>query len=54
MQPNALSNKDIVSSKILLSKEKRLFVNALLSGFVDIEEGRTVTIADAKKRLGLP
>jgi len=33
--------------------EERAFMKAILIGFADIEEGRTVTLADAKKRLGL-
>ena len=33
--------------------EERAFMKALLQGVTDIEEGRTVSIADAKKRLGL-
>lgn len=33
--------------------EERAFMKALLQGITDIEEGRTVSIADAKKRLGL-
>jgi hypothetical protein len=28
-------------------------MKAVLQGFADIEEGRTVNLADAKKRLGL-
>jgi prevent-host-death family protein len=32
--------------------EERAFMKALLSGFADIEEGRTATLAEAKKRLG--
>lgn len=34
-------------------KEKCAFVNAVLQGVADIDEGRTVTMADALKRLGL-
>lgn len=33
--------------------EERAFMKAVLTGFADIEEGRTVTFAEAKKRLGL-
>jgi prevent-host-death family protein len=33
--------------------EERAFMKAVLQGFADIEEGRTVSFADAKKRLGL-
>jgi len=33
--------------------EELAFTQALLQGFADIEEGRTVSLADAKKRLGL-
>lgn len=33
--------------------EERAFMKAVLQGFADIEEGRTVCLADAKKRLGL-
>jgi hypothetical protein len=33
--------------------EERAFVKAVLQGFADIEEGRTVSLAEAKKRLGL-
>ena len=33
--------------------EERTFMKAVLQGFADIEEGRTVSLADAKKRLGL-
>lgn len=33
--------------------EERAFMKAILQGVTDIEEGRTVSIADAKKRLGL-
>lgn len=33
--------------------EERAFMRAVLQGFADIEEGRTVSLADAKKRLGL-
>jgi len=32
--------------------EEREFMKAILKGITDIEEGRTVTLADAKKRLG--
>ena len=33
--------------------EERAFMKAVLQGFSDIDEGRTVNFADAKKRLGL-
>jgi prevent-host-death family protein len=33
--------------------EEQAFMKAVLQGFADIEEGRTVSLADAKKRLGL-
>jgi len=33
--------------------EERAFMKAILQGFTDIEEGRTMNITDAKKRLGL-
>ncbi|MEI6702569.1 MAG: type II toxin-antitoxin system Phd/YefM family antitoxin [Deltaproteobacteria bacterium] len=33
--------------------EELAFTKALLQGFADIEEGRTVSLTDAKKRLGL-
>ena len=33
--------------------EERAFMKAVLQGFADIEEGRTVSLSDAKKRLGL-
>jgi len=33
--------------------DERAFMKAVLQGFADIEEGRTVSLADAKKRLGL-
>ena len=33
--------------------EEQAFMKAVLQGFADIEEGRTVSFADAKKRLGL-
>jgi len=33
--------------------EERAFMKAVLQGVADIEEGRTVSLADAKKRLGL-
>jgi len=33
--------------------EERAFMKAVLQGFADTEEGRTVSLADAKKRLGL-
>lgn len=33
--------------------EERAFMKAVLQGFADIEEGRTVNLAEAKKRLGL-
>lgn len=33
--------------------EERMFMKAVLQGFADIEEGRTTSLAEAKKRLGL-
>jgi len=33
--------------------EERAFMKAVVQGMADIEEGRTVSLADAKKRLGL-
>ena len=33
--------------------EERAFMKAVLQGFADIDEGRTVSLDDAKKRLGL-
>lgn len=33
--------------------EERAFMKAILQGFADIEEGRTVSLAEAKRRLGL-
>jgi prevent-host-death family protein len=33
--------------------EERAFLKAVVQGLVDIEQGRTVSLADAKKRLGL-
>jgi len=33
--------------------EEMAFMKAILSGFADIDEGRTVTLAEAKKRLDL-
>lgn len=33
--------------------EERTFMKAVVQGFADIEEGRTISLAEAKKRLGL-
>lgn len=33
--------------------EERDFLKAVVQGMMDVEEGRTVSLADAKKRLGL-
>jgi prevent-host-death family protein len=33
--------------------EERAFLKAVVQGLMDVEEGRTVSLADAKKRLGL-
>ena len=33
--------------------EEREFLKAVVQGLVDIEEGRTLSLADARKRLGL-
>jgi prevent-host-death family protein len=33
--------------------EERAFLKAVVQGLVDVEEGRTVSLAEAKKRLGL-
>ncbi len=33
--------------------EERSFLKAVVQGLVDVEQGRTVSLADAKKRLGL-
>lgn len=33
--------------------EERAFLKAVVQGLVDIEEGRTVSLADVRKRLGL-
>jgi len=33
--------------------EERAFMKAVVQGFVDIDEGRTVNLAEAKQRLGL-
>ncbi len=33
--------------------EERAFLKAVVQGLVDVEQGRTVSLADAKKRLGL-
>jgi prevent-host-death family protein len=33
--------------------EERSFMKAVLQGVSDIEEGRTISLAEAKKRLGL-
>jgi len=33
--------------------EERAFMKAILQGITDIEEGRTMNITEAKKRLGL-
>jgi prevent-host-death family protein len=33
--------------------EVREFLRAVVQGLMDVEEGRTVSLADAKKRLGL-
>lgn len=33
--------------------EERAFLKAVVQGLVDIEEGRTLSLADARKRLGL-
>ncbi len=33
--------------------EERAFLKAVVQGLVDVEQGRTVTLADTKKRLGL-
>lgn len=34
-------------------EEERTFMKAVLQGFADIDEGRTLSLVDAKKRLGL-
>lgn len=34
-------------------EDERFFMKAVLQGFSDIDAGRTVNLADAKKRLGL-
>ncbi len=33
--------------------EERAFLKAVVQGLVDVEEGRTISLADAKKRLAL-
>ena len=33
--------------------EERAFLKAVVQGMMDVEEGRTVNLAEAKKRLGL-
>ena len=33
--------------------EEREFLKAVVQGLMDVEEGRTVSLAEAKKRLGL-
>jgi prevent-host-death family protein len=33
--------------------EERAFLKAVVQGLVDVEQGRTVSLEDAKKRLGL-
>ncbi len=33
--------------------EERAFLKAVVQGLVDVEKGRTVSLADTKKRLGL-
>ncbi len=33
--------------------EERAFLKAVVQGLVDVEQGRTISLADAKKRLGL-
>ena len=33
--------------------EERAFLKGVVQGLVDIEQGRTVSLSDAKKRLGL-
>jgi prevent-host-death family protein len=33
--------------------EERSFLKAVVQGLVDVEQGRTVSLEDAKKRLGL-
>ncbi len=33
--------------------EERLFMQGVVKGLMDLEEGREVSLADAKKRLGL-
>lgn len=33
--------------------EERAYLKAVVQGLVDVEQGRTVSLADAKKRLGL-
>ena len=33
--------------------EERAFLKAVVEGMMDVEAGRTVSLADAKKRLGL-
>ena len=33
--------------------EERAFLKAVVQGLVDVEQGRTVSLADAMKRLGL-
>jgi len=35
------------------SAEERFFMQAVVKGLVDIEEGREITLKDVKKRLGL-
>ncbi len=33
--------------------EERVFLKAVVQGLMDVEESRTISLADAKKRLGL-
>jgi hypothetical protein len=33
--------------------EERSFLKVVVQGLVDVEQGRTVSLADARKRLGL-
>ncbi len=33
--------------------EERAFLKAVVQGLIDVEQGRTVSLSDAKKRLGL-
>lgn len=55
MKPNPIFSEDVVpvSDLKVNHADERIFLKAVVQGLMDVEDGRVISLDQAKKRLGI-